>query len=74
MSERHVSWLAAAVGDERLTCLIGYLGPLQKLVVGSNPRLRAFSGKLRRPWPLWFECGFELDGSGITLENLDTLI
>ena len=57
-----------------LTCLIGSLGPQEKSVVGSSPKLRAFSGKLWRPWTLWFECGFEVDGSRITLETLDTLV
>ena len=40
-----------------------------------QPRLRDFAGKLWRPWTLWFECcWFELNGSGIILEALDTLV
>ena len=50
------------------------LGPQETLVVGSSPRLRAFSGKLWRFWTLGFESGFELDGSGINLETLDSLV
>ena len=40
----------------------------------SSPRLRSFFEKtLKTLDTLRFECGFELKGSGITLETLDTL-